>query len=310
MVGLQLRRFINRLYAKKRLVERLRYRGRGILDTEGGNKLIKQYLEKKHPFAAGKIGESECRGLRCYLRNRDTHGYCNNWDFRNAGSRLFKNAGVFPATPEAFTNWAKTYIRSLERITILTVWFNRGEAEITRRFSPCAELIRMSGLEPFRSDSPWTIALGKRRVLVVTPFVKTVEKQHKRLGKIWESFPEIAAEFDLETLRVPFSAGIQQPEANSWKEKLEELQERMNNINFDVALIGAGAWSVPLAVHCKELGKAGIHLGGATQLIFGIRGRRWDDSPLFKHFYNDYWIRPLPEERPAGADKIEGACYW
>ena len=49
--------------------------------------------------------------------------------------------------------------------------------------------------------------------------------------------------------------------------------------------------------------------GGATQLLFGIKGFRWD-SVLEKTFYNEHWIRPDSSERPKGAEKVEGACYW
>jgi hypothetical protein len=27
-------------------------------------------------------------------------------------------------------------------------------------------------------------------------------------------------------------------------------------------------------------------------------------------FYNEYWVRPLPEETPAEAGVVEGGCYW
>ena len=43
--------------------------------------------------------------------------------------------------------------------------------------------------------------------------------------------------------------------------------------NFDVAIIGCGAYGFPLAAKLKQAGKIVIHLGGATQLLFGIIGR-------------------------------------
>ena len=53
-------------------------------------------------------------------------------------------------------------------------------------------------------------------------------------------------------------------------------------------------------------------MGGATQILFGIRGRRWEVEytdtivPLF----NPYWVRPLPEETPEKAASVESGCYW
>jgi hypothetical protein len=64
--------------------------------------------------------------------------------------------------------------------------------------------------------------------------------------------------------------------------------------------------------HCKTLGKQALHLGGATQLLFGIKGKRWEDpkQDYGKRFFNEYWVRPLPHEIPEGSESVEGGCYW
>lgn len=43
-------------------------------------------------------------------------------------------------------------------------------------------------------------------------------------------------------------------------------------INFDTAIIGCGAYGMPLAAQIKNAGRQAIHLGGAVQLLFGIKG--------------------------------------
>ena len=84
----------------------------------------------------------------------------------------------------------------------------------------------------------------------------------------------------------------------------------MSSRAFDVAIVGAGAWSLPLTAHARALGRIGIHMGGATQILFGIRGARWDDHPVIAGFYNEAWVRPGPGERPAAHEAVEGGCYW
>ena len=42
--------------------------------------------------------------------------------------------------------------------------------------------------------------------------------------------------------------------------------------DFDVALIGCGAYGFPLAAKLKTAGKQAIHLGGVLQALFGIKG--------------------------------------
>jgi phytoene dehydrogenase-like protein len=85
---------------------------------------------------------------------------------------------------------------------------------------------------------------------------------------------------------------------------------QINALDFDVAIIGAGAYGLPLAAHIKRLGKKAIQLGGATQILFGIRGRRWDRMPFFQGLYNEHWVRPLPEETPLNFQSVEDGCYW
>lgn len=64
-------------------------------------------------------------------------------------------------------------------------------------------------------------------------------------------------------------------------------------------------WSLrfPLAAHVKRTGKKAIHLGGGLQLLFGIRGKRWDMRDEYKSLMNEYWIRPSEDETPVVAKK-------
>lgn len=55
----------------------------------------------------------------------------------------------------------------------------------------------------------------------------------------------------------------------------------MDAADYDVAIVGAGAYSLPLAAHARDAGHAAIQMSGATQLLFGIKGKRWDDHLSF-----------------------------
>ena len=84
------------------------------------------------------------------------------------------------------------------------------------------------------------------------------------------------------------------------------VKEEIDKIDFDIAILGCGAYGFPLAAFIKNKGKKAIHIGGATQLIFGIKGKRWEGAS----FINKYWISPRKEDRPKGFEKVEGGCYW
>jgi hypothetical protein len=65
-----------------------------------------------------------------------------------------------------------------------------------------------------------------------------------------------------------------------------------------------------LIAHVKRSGKKASHLGGASQLLFGIKGCRWDNHPVISPLYNGHWVRPAPEDIPNDANKVENGCYW
>jgi hypothetical protein len=78
-----------------------------------------------------------------------------------------------------------------------------------------------------------------------------------------------------------------------------------------VALVGCGALSLPIVVALKQQGIIAIHLGGALQVLFGIRGRRWKTDPVVGPWMQeDTWCNPATEETPRNAKVVEGGCYW
>ena len=141
--------------------------------------------------------------------------------------------------------------------------------------------------------------------------VDTIELQYRRHREgIWASRPGLLPDFELNTLRMPLSAGLDAPRECDWCERLDRMRAGIECKTFDVALIGAGGMSLPLACHAKRMGAIGFHMGGATQLLFGIRGRRWDNYEDINCFFNDSWTRPSAAETPATATLVEDGCYW
>jgi hypothetical protein len=88
------------------------------------------------------------------------------------------------------------------------------------------------------------------------------------------------------------------------------MMEKINNIDFDVALIGCGAYGLILSNHVKKLNKQAIHIGGGLQILFGIKGRRWDVHPEISQLYNNSWVRPSNNEKTLNIDVVEGGTYW
>ena len=45
-------------------------------------------------------------------------------------------------------------------------------------------------------------------------------------------------------------------------------------------------------------------MSGATQLLFGIKGKRWDDHPVISKLYNPAWVRPDETEGISNKENV------
>jgi len=281
-----------------------------IWAKEVGNRTIKAALLSDKPQAIGKLGSVELQAIRSYLRLR----HKPDWQYATHSYRrtLFTNAGVFPNHPEILERYCEYMLQDiLPEITIMAVYYNFGEAKIVRKYAPSAEVIAARSLESYYlSQNRWTSVLEAKTVLVVHPFFASIKKQFERRKEIWPGKDDIFPKFELLQVKVPQLPSLVCTASPDWFSSLDEIKHQMSVFDFDVALIGAGAYSLPLAVQAKKMGKHGIHLGGATQIYFGIKGGRWDNHPVVSKFYNEHWIRPLPQDTPANNLIVENGGYW
>jgi hypothetical protein len=168
----------------------------------------------------------------------------------------------------------------------------------------------LGSLEPYLDASPWSRILAGRRVLVVHAFSESIAKQYRESRKRIFADASVLPEFDLQCIKAPQTMLTETAGFSNWAEALEDLKARASVLNFDVAIIGCGAYGLPLGAHIKKMGRVAIHFGGAVQLLFGISGKRWRDQPQFRALMTDAWVPPLESERPLGWEKIEEGCYW
>jgi hypothetical protein len=198
---------------------------------------------------------------------------------------------------------------ALAEVDLLGFWFTEYQARLVASLNPLPERCPLPLLEPWWHSDPWSRALAGRRVLVVHPFVATIQAQYKRRQQLFSGH-DILPAFDLITLKPPQTVGFATMDFSSWSEALEATLKAISGLDFDVALLGCGAYGLPLAAAIKAMGRPAIHLGGALQLLFGIRGKRWDGQPAFEALMNDTWCRPYPSDVPVSANLVEGGCYW
>jgi hypothetical protein len=284
------------------------------LSSEELNIELKALVLNGTPTSAAKMGMVEAMSVYHYLLRKEKG---HKTEYHGIGQLMFVNAGIFPPTVESFDQFNETYLSYFSDLDLFGMWIwgpePCGEYEklVYDEYTKDASLCFGGDWMPFFREKPWTAELKGKRVLVISPFANTITKQYEKREKIWESNPDILPSFDLKTIKCPLSAGISDSPFTDWTEGLHAMEDIMDKTDFDVCFVGAGAWGLPLAVHARRLGKIGIHGGGDTQLLFGIKGKRWDDNPdISDKLYNEHWVRPSRNETPTNRKFIEDGCYW
>ncbi|NLR42234.1 hypothetical protein [Priestia megaterium] len=278
------------------------YRNKSILNGNEGNLLLKNLLGKEEALMVTRIGSTELEILSAYQYNEKKYNdYLKN--------KINVLSGVFPPTDNTLNEFSEIFLNALSNADIIGVWFNKNEGKIIEDYCRSVNLVELRSLEPYYWDSPWSQMLYNKTVLVIHPFIDSIEKQLKNRDNLFGN-KEVLPNFELKTLRAVQSAGGSNSKFSSWIEALNYMYEEIDKIDFDVAIIGAGAYGLPLAGYIKEKGKKAIHMGGSSQILFGIKGVRWDNHPFISTLYNEYWARPMSQEHPTDFKSIEKGCYW
>jgi hypothetical protein len=216
--------------------------------------------------------------------------------------------GLFPVNEQTLTDFGERILSDIQNIDVLGSWLPE-ERRLAHLF-PTAQVVTLPDLEPYYHANPWSEVLEDKVVLVINPFEESIRSQYEKRDTLFKD-PRVLPKFKLKTLKAVQSIAGNTPTGfSSWFEALDWMCDRVQDIEFDVAIIGAGAYGLPLASFVKSMGKKAVHLGGATQILFGIKGKRWDDNPFFQQLFNEDWIKPLPTETPTNFQNIESGCYW
>ncbi len=217
------------------------------------------------------------------------------------------NAGIRPRNKESYRVFADLCRGAMEGLDLQGVWSSGYEAVCIgkgaqREFFD-VEITGPDGGNP----NHWLCSLQGKRVLVVSPFDGTIQKQIPCLAKVW---PKSDWMRGTEFCSVPFPYLIDEGCPETWWEVYNRIGVIVSRGDYDVALFGCGGLGLPFAHLAKKSGRVGIHLGGHLQLIFGIYGKRHIEQDWHRQHINDTWVRPGGDEVAKTASRVEGGCYW
>lgn len=301
-------------------------------DRQSSNDKIYTLLSTGEPCMISRFGTTEINCINNYLCIHSSRPFirkCLNYitDYThtpwwNTGHFKFMNiySGIFPSNIEIAEKFSERYLDDIPLIDLLACH------QYYEKFMPLRDdviRIQLEMLYPFFVDRPWTRYLKGKRVLVVHPFEDTIKLQYSKRKFLFDN-PDILPSFTLQTLKAVQTIAGNKTHFKDWFEALRYMEKGIEKVNFDICIIGCGAYGLPLAAHVKRMGKQAIHMAGGTQLLFGILGKRWTEqykdilhyrpgieiNVNYRPLFNDFWTYPLDTDTPLNADKVENACYW
>lgn len=301
-----------------------------VMDAEIASDIIYDLLVSDSPCMIARYGAFELSTVVNYLGIKNSEFSIKEYLKGNVPDPVWNkawfyymqnNAGFYPATEENIVKFCEMMINDTMEVDLLGSW-SWNDLYMQPFYSKEMKSVHLILLEPFLNmNNPWTRALKGKRVLIVHPFNDLIEEQYKNKRTMLFSNPDLLPLFNLETIKAVQSIGGGNAEFKDWFEALEWMKREIDKREYDICLIGCGAYGFPLAAHCKRMGKKAIHLGGALQLFFGIKGKRWEDENYgvsfgvpqgyyVKLLSNEYWVRPGEENKPSNSKEVENGCYW
>lgn len=272
-----------------------------MLNNYEANTAIQNILQKNIPSFIGRSGIVELRSCFYYSKYKAVPNQLLHL--------LQNNAGVYG---KKIIEFFHEYIAAISNADLNVYWTQSDLKEVQDHlygiYSNSCLKFENRGVEPYYFSNPWSQYLKNKRVLVIHPFKQSIENQYKNKNLLWSN--NTLPDFTLLTYKSIQSIGNTGPH-ESWTESLQHMKNDIKLIDFDIALIGCGAYGMPLGSFIKtQMNKIAIHMGGALQILFGIKGYRWDSHDEISQMYNQYWIRPLETEKPQAYKTVEQGCYW
>lgn len=285
-------------YRKKNKV-----RGSVLPNEEQTSEIIIKMIDEGTPFCLLRPGNGE-------------YSLASQWDEHILfGTKRYQNQKMYEILDKEDSlvkRWVEAFEKDLKEADIFAFFGEHDYMEhyLMEVYAKPRQIIRMGYIDALQLDKAWWQALEGRKVLVISPFVETMKTQYQRRDLVWGD-KKVLPEMDIRFVKSVWYLNADDNSGfSNWFEALEYLYEEASKIDFDIALIGCGPFSTFLAARFKRDGKSAIQCGGFLQILFGIRGARWDNNEHYNRYFNEYWVRASKEDAPKSSNKLDDKCYW
>lgn len=283
---------------EEKRIDRATFGGRQNLTLQEASDAIAAHIRSGAPMSVVRMGVSELNWVAMSLHLMTLPNIC----YYAWVQDLFHS-------DEENQRFIDLMLHAYETADYMANWYRmNAEGVLLERYAPQAACCPARVVEPYYLEHSWLEALEGKRVLVVHPFTETIKRQYEIKDKIFPS--GMVPDFDLITVPSVWYNADGNPDFATWFDALAYLEQQVDKETYDIALLGCGPFGVPLTAHIKETGRQAIYIGGALQILFGIRGNRWDGIPEVARLYNEYWVRPGDDNKPQSTKDLDDNCYW
>lgn len=290
-----------------------------ILDLKDSNTLLSKYISEGKPFNALRfgLGNETYIAVKLHLHRQFDQQLWKS-DYPHIHGIYSKNNDI-----NDIIKFSLLYISCFMSNDLLSSFTGRHRQirDIQNHYSNLAKNTQIHSrvLEPFYvikdlpDEKPWSHVLIDKKVLIIHPFVDSFQKQISNNFVIDKNKPIFLPGQKFEFYKAYQTSTGNYLHSNSF-ETLELMKKDISSIDFDIALLSCGSYGAPLCHFIKnELNKSAIYLGGGLQLLFGVKGKRWETHDIISKIIENSdvpFINPSDDEQIPNYKIVENGCYW
>ena len=238
------------------------------------------------------------------LGNVETNALLNHPD--DIPSDMMTNAGFY-GDINTYKEWKREYTMAILNSDIYL------DVVTCPSFAICGQLLmRLNVWKPtlpymeldfgFYKKLVEEITKVDNRITIVSYFIEDMKRQLENITHIHPWMASIKWTF------VKSHNTIQgNNKHKSWSETFIDLKKRVDRTEAKYVFLSCGCYGLPLCNYLKSQGRNPLYIGGFLQLLFGLKGKRWEERQEITKEYNKYW--KYPSIKPMNSEKVENWCY-
>lgn len=274
------------------------------LDKNTCNRELYRLIKSGVPLMVARLGNTEAMVVQESLYSASSRLW-TEWLYTTAGFFSANNYSI-----EDIDMYSKLTIEAIKNCDLHCCRFENQIGILNHFAAPSSKYIDWYDLySRFDKDNCWLHALTGKKVLVISSACKTIQYQYENNRTQLFSSPDILPTMDLFFYQSIETQMGDKKGYDSWFKAYNDMIDNIREIDFDIALIAAGAYGYLLASDIKKMGKQAIELCSGIYPVFGIKVKTQQTIREISQMYNKHWIFPK-ETPPDYYMKIEKGSYW